>query len=413
MRTSFSWFAVLMMALAVTGCPKKDDASKDDDEKSSKSKKKKGDDDDKAGDDDDKGSKKKKKKGDDDDKAGDDDDKGKKKKKKGDDDDDKGSASKKPSSKGPFTANLEGTEIKMTFGKAYPSFSGMHVVLSNEKTKCSFAQPSDEAYQVEFDLPPGPSQKFYAGHPVGVKAYWNSQRIKMKLTYGSSHQVTANVEPFKAKEGEHIKGTLDFDIKYEETKQDTSKKTLAYAGAGSFDVEICDDTFSYMKKLVGLSDDAGEDDVAGEFAGDKFKGKTALATVWHDKANDEDYVQSIEFYTSDDVTCNSRWDAWKKESYFKIDYPGGGSSKQKLTGTPQPIDYATFSKPAPGKTLGNSKSFGGSGGSHGWVQFDKLDFKGGGKITGKLVVESAPDAKPEEAGKMKGKFEAKVCASGF
>jgi hypothetical protein len=63
--------------------------------------------------------------------------------------------------------------------------------------------------------------------------------------------------------------------------------------------------------------------------------------------------------------------------------------------------------------MGVTKWFGGIGGRHAWVQFDKLELKGGGTVAGSVVAESGPDAKPEEQGKLAGRFEAKVCASLF
>ncbi|GAC1352708.1 MAG: hypothetical protein NVS3B20_21500 [Polyangiales bacterium] len=405
--SSFSRWVMVVMGLAVIGCPKKEDAAKDDAEKVARRKRKKSAEDDGDGD---KAAGRKKA-------ESDDDAEGKPRtKRNGDDSDDDGSPkTRKPSKTGAFTAALEGTEIPMKFGKAYASFSGLHVTLSNEKTTCKYATPSDEAYQVEFDIPPGPGQKFYAGHPVGVSAMFNSQRIKLKQTWANPYQVTAEIEPFKLKEFEHVRGSLDFDVKFEETKADTSRKVHNYVGSGSFDVEICED-WNNFKKLPGLEADAGETDLGGTFAGEKFKYKTALANVWHDKANDLDYVESIEFYPTDDVTCTSRWDAWKKLNYFVVRSIGGASSKQKLTGTQQPAD-PSFSKPtaAPGGKgmMGATKWFGGAGGRHAWVQFDKLAFNGGAVLKGTAFAESGPDAKPDEQGKIGGRFEAKVCASVF
>ncbi|MFI5300540.1 MAG: hypothetical protein ACHREM_20840 [Polyangiales bacterium] len=423
-KVSVTWLTALMLAVvAAPSCSKKsDDATSDDDKKSKKKKKKSADDDDdsdkkkKKGDDDDDDKKSKKKK-----KSADDDDDSDKKKKKGDDDDDsdkkKGdddSSAKKPKGDGPFAASIEGTDLKFKYGKAYASFGGIHVVLSTEKTKCDFAPPSDDAYQVEFDLPPGPGGKFFSGQPVGVATTFNSQKLKLKLTYAYPYQVTANIDSFKAKEGEHVKGSLGFDIKWIETKADTSKKTYAYSGAGNFDVEICSD-WQNFKHLEGQPKDPPEGDVEGEYGSEKFKYKTALANVWHDHNNDMDYIESIEFYPSDDVTCSNRWDQWKKVDYFTVRAMGGSGSKGKILGKPQPAD-PSFSIPkemtgGKGK-MGMSHWFG--GGSHrAWVQFDKLEFKGGGAVTGTVYADSASDAKADESGKIGGKFEAKVCSSAF
>jgi len=400
--TSLPWIVLVSLALVSGGCKKKEDASSDDDKAESKSKKKKkGDDDDKASadDDDDKGSKKKKKKGDDDDKGGDD-DAPKKKKKAG----------------GPFAGNIEGEAKTFKYGKAVASYSGLHITLSTEKTDCkSFGAGSDEAYQVEFDLPPGPDQKFFAGHAIGTTAFLNSQRVKLKQSFLQPYEFTVNVEPFKLKEGETVKGNADFSMKYEEIKADTSKKTWEYSGSGDFEVKICDD-WNNFKKLPGLESDAESGPVTGTFDDEKFTYKTALANVWHDKANNVDYVESIEYYPVDDVTCSNRWDQWKKHPYFIIRSIGGANTAQKFTGTQQPAD-PSFSIPKSAKgssaAMPSLKWFGSGGGRRAWVKFDKLDLKGGGAVNGTVFASSGPDAKADEKGKISGKFEAKVCASTF
>ncbi|MGZ3453234.1 MAG: hypothetical protein ACXVEF_26765 [Polyangiales bacterium] len=331
-------------------------------------------------------------------------------------DDKKGDDGDKPRIKkgGPFSGVLEGEAKTFKYGKAVAGYSGIHVTLSTEKTDCkSFGAGSDEAYQVEFDLPAGPDQKFFAGHKIGVSAYLNSQRVKLKQTFVQPYQFTVEVEPFALKEGETVKGSADFHMKYEEVKQDTSKKMWEYSGAGSFEVKLCED-WNHFEKLPGLDGEASSGDVSGTFAGEKFSTKTALANVWHDKTNDVDYVESIEFYPTDDVTCSNRWEQYKKSSYFIVRSIGGANNTQKLTGTQQPAD-PSFSIPK-GKgssATSNTKWFGSNGGRRAWVKFDKLDLKGGGVVSGSVLAANAPDAKPDEKGKISGKFEAKVCASTY
>src|SRR4051812_48609001 len=124
MRTSLSWVAVILMALAVNGCSKKDDASKDDDSSSSSKKK----------------SKSKKASDDDDEEEGDKGKKGKSGKKTEDDEEASNTKASSKKSKGVFTATLEGTEVPMKYGRAMASFTGsLEIVLSNEKVGCSYA----------------------------------------------------------------------------------------------------------------------------------------------------------------------------------------------------------------------------------------------------------------------------------
>ena len=113
------------------------------------------------------------------------------------------------------------------------------------------------------------------------------------------------------------------------------------------------------------------------------------------------------------MTCTNRWDEWKKADYFVVRAIGGASTRSKLLGKPQPAD-PSFSIPkamTPGKGKTGMFHWFGGGGHRGWVQLDTLDFKGGGKVTGIVYADSASDSKPEESGKIGGKFEAKVCSS--
>jgi hypothetical protein len=402
--------SVLTLAIfsgVLPGCPKKDDsASKDeprkkkDDEDKKDKKKKKGDDDD-----DDKGEdKKKKKKGDDDD-----DDKGedKKKKKKGDDDDDDDKGGDKKGSGA--TASIEGQDIEFKYAKAVAGYSGLQLVLSNEKVGCS-GSPSDDAWQITFDLPPGPGGKFFTGGKKGsgVPMYINSQRLKLKSPFVSPYLAVATVDAFKLEEGEHVKGTLDFDKKYQDY---TSKKDFKYSGHISFDAVICKD-WNNFKYLASQPDSVEDGPVKGKYATNAFEYKSALATVIHDSDNDVDYIDQIDFYPTDKVTCAMKYDQRDKDKFFLVRSIGGVGSKKPLNGAPQSGD-ALFSIPEimPGSTskkpMGSWKNFGGAS-RRAWIKFDKLSFGNGDKISGEVYADSV-EAKPEQTGKIGGKFEATIC----
>ncbi len=399
MRPSMSWFAIVALAFAVSagGCSKKEEASSDD-----KSDKKKKDDDD--------GDKKKKKSKDDDDdgkkkKKDDDDGDGKKKKK----DDDDGEKPKK-SAGGALSGTFEGQKLEFKYGRT-STWGGLHLELSTEKVACKGTLP-DEAYTIGFDVPAGPGGKFYAGGDIGVQLYLNNQRIKLKQTYVPAAFTKIHLEEFKLKDGEKIKGSLEFDTKYIEMKGD-DKKEWKYQAGGDFEITICED-YDNFKKVKGgaLEDKAPSGDVSGEHGGEKFEYKTALVIVQKDFNMKKEYVYSVEFYPDADVSCSSRWDDQKKHAYFFVDYLGGSSVTYNFKGSPQPAT-AHMSYPKKGGGLSNWKSFGYSGGARAAIKFDKLSFENGDKVSGSVWAESSSDAKADEKGKIGGKFEGKVCNSGF
>jgi hypothetical protein len=392
MRTAhLPWISLLVLAIAAGGCKKKDDASADESaEKDTKAAKKKA----KA----------------DDDEKGDEDEGGeKKKKKKGDDDDDGKAAKGSAKAGGPLTAKLEGEEVVFKYGRT-SGFGSLRVELSNEKLKCRGGTPSDDAYTLSFELPSGPGGTFYAGYPIGVPVMYNHQRIKLKSSFVRPQFVKLQLDPFKLKEGEHLKGSLSFDHKYVETKGD-DKKDWKYSAAGDFDIEICEDRFNdYKKANVPLAADAPEGDVGGTFAGEKFKAKTVLAIVMKDFSSKKYYVDAIEFYGVDGVDCQNHWTEGRKASYFYLTDIGGGSETTKFEGTKQPAQ-PWFAMPKGKGTAPTLKSFGYTGGRRAWVKLDNLDFEKGSKIKGTVFAESAPDAKAEDKGTIGGSFEAKVCNS--
>ena len=53
-------------------------------------------------------------------------------------------------------ANIEGRPLQLRYGKAYATSDTLHVVLSTEKTSCTFAfaPGTEEAYRIRFELTP-------------------------------------------------------------------------------------------------------------------------------------------------------------------------------------------------------------------------------------------------------------------
>ena len=404
MRTDrLALIALLAVSIAAGGCKKKEEASSDDSEKDKKSAKKK----DKDDESDEDGDKKKKKKGDDDGE----DDGDKKKKKKGDDDGEDGDKKKKKGGGGALTANFEGQEVAFKYGRT-TGFGSLRLELSNEKLPCKGGNPSDDAYTMSFELSAGPDGKFFSGYPIGVPISYNHQRIKLKSTFVRPAFVNLELKPFDLKEGEHIKGSLSFDHKWTETKGD-DKKDWKYTADGNFDIEICDDPFGGYKRVkVPLAADAPEGDVAGKFGPDKFAAKSALVIVLKDYSTKKEYIDAVEFYSVEDVDCANHWTEGRKAAYFYLTDIGGTGETTKFEGTKQPAQ-PWFAAPKGKGQSPSLKSFGYSGGRRAWIQLDKIDFKAKSTIKGKVFAESAPDAKPEDTGKIGGSFTAKVCNSGY
>jgi len=406
--------ALPSIAITIVGCKDKsdDDSSKEDEARKKKRKKKSSDDDDKKKSDDDDKPKKK---------TGDDDDDDKPKKKTGDPDPDdpppKSSGGDKlaptdealkSGSEKNHAVFFEGDKHDLKFGKAYAGYGGLHVTLSTEKLSCSYATPSDDSFTVDFDIPPGPGDAFFAGHAIGLPVYWNSQRVKLKSTYAGPHLVSLTVDPFKLGDGEHVKGSLRFDHKAAVTRPDSSKVTYEYKGIGPFDVVICDD-FQHFAKLKGEPAVAPPGPVSGTFGSTKFEAKSALAIVSRDYSNGGLYIDSIELYPVE-ATCSDRFSLWKSETWLALRSLGGTGNALKLSGQ-QPAD-ATFNLHSLGASSSSPKWFGG-GGRRAWVRIDKLEFSGGSKITGELAVASVPGSKPDETGSIGGHFTAKVCGSTY
>ncbi len=414
------WSALGVTSIASLGCKDKseDDSSKDDEPRKKKKRKKSDDDDDDS---------KKKKKSDDDEpdpkkKTGDDDDKPPKKKVKTGDEEPDPDAPKKSSgdklaptdealkagSEKNVAVFFEGEKHDLKFGKAYAGYGGLHVTLSTEKTPCSYAPPSDDTYTVEFDLPPGPGDNFFAGHAIGVSLFWNSSRVKLKSSFGNPNVMSLTVDPFKLAEGEHLKGNIRFDAKTQVSQPDGTRPTYEYKGIGPFDVTICDD-YSHFSKLKGEPATAPAGNVSGTFASNKFEAKSVLAIAIRDYSNGGEYIDAIEFYPVE-ANCSDRFSLWKSESWFVVRQIGGTHKSNKLTGQ-QPAD-ATFNLHT---TLGGSstpKWFGG-GGRRAWVRLDKIEYTSSSKISGEVMAASMPGVKPDETGQIGGHFTAKVCGSAF
>jgi len=305
---------------------------------------------------------------------------------------------------GPLVMFVEGETPVFRYGRAQLGWGGLHVTLSTEKIGCSYATPGDESYQIDLDLSPGPGGTYYAGHAIGVAVSWNSARLKLKQTHAGPHQTKLLLDPFVAKDGEHLKGTLWVDQTTKVSRPDGTRVQYDYRARGSFDLVICPG-YGAAVGLDPLAKTAGPGLVTGTFGGHAFTAKSALAFVQKDWSSGLHYLDSIELYAVEEPPCSDRYKLTATE-HLTVRAIGGSGTLFPLTGQ-QPMEPAfTVPKTIPGGS-GYPKWFGG-GQRRGWVQFDAFDLSAT-KLSGDLFAESSPGSKPEETGKLTGHFSAKIC----
>jgi hypothetical protein len=315
------------------------------------------------------------------------------------------SSSGAPSKLGSFIADLDGRTFALGGIKIVPYANYLHVILSSGPLDCD-KTPRDEDVVVELDLAPGPGGKFFAGQKQGVPVRWSSAKLPFKWAQATPYQTIATVEPFALAAGEKLKGTLEFSLSYTDPREDAGAH--AYKASGGFEGVVCPD-FNGFKTLKGSPEDAGAAPFAGAFGSQKFAYKKALAIVFKDLQSREEYLESIELYDDDNVTCANRYDKKNNARYVSVTSIGGAGAAHALGGT-QAAD-ASFSTPGhekPGEKKGGGKwHF--FARRRAWVRLDKYAFKGGEVLTGSVFAETTPDTKADEAGLMQGKFEAKIC----
>ncbi len=307
---------------------------------------------------------------------------------------------------GAFALYAENETPVLKFGRAQFSYGSLHVTLSTEKIGCAWATPGDDAYQINFDLAPGPGGTYFAGHAIGTQVSWTSSRLKLRQSHAGPHQTKIVVDSFVPKDGERIKGTVAFDTAAKIVRPDGTRVDYEYRGRGAFDVSICPGTSGSLTGLDALSPVATIGPVKGTYGGRPFVATTALAFVQKDWTTGAAFLESIELYAGPPVTCADRWSKAASTERLVVRAIGGGGTKFVLTGT-QPMEPA-FNVPKPAGGTGYPRLFG-SYQRRGWIKLDALDVSSGATLKGELVAESAAGSKADETGKMSGQFAAKVC----
>jgi hypothetical protein len=314
-------------------------------------------------------------------------------------------ASAPPSKLGSFAGSLEGRPFSIGGAKVVPMANYLHVVLSTGPLDCDKSSREEDVV-LEADFAPGPGGKFLAGQKQGVPVRWTAKQ-PFKWSQATPYQTIGTLEPFKLAAGETLKGTLEFSLRHVVPTDDAGARV--YEAKGTFEAPICPDP-SGFKTLIGTPEDAGTEPFGGTFGGQKFTYKKALAIVFKDLRSSEEYVESIQLYDDDSITCQNRYDEDKKRKARYVSFTSiGGAGASHVLGGAQSAD-ASFSSPG-GKGAGAKWQF--FARRRAWVKLDKYAFKAGETLTGSLYAETTVDAKPEEAGKMQGRFEAKICNLGW
>ena len=129
-----------------------------------------------------------------------------------------------------------------------------------------------------------------------------------------------------------------------------------------------------------------------------FTARSALAFA--QKQGDTSLIASVEPYADAGVTCANRI-KHPHSTMVHLGDIGGTSDALHLTGTPQPASMSFRIGDEVHYALDDSST---------WMQLDKLSYAAGDRLSGRAVVATSPQVKPEDAASLGGTFDAIVCA---
>ena len=311
---------------------------------------------------------------------------------------------------GPLVGTFEGRSVVLRYGKAFPRLGALHVVLSSAPTSCasSTGAGDDDAFDVELDVPPGPSASFFSGKTIGVQAWFHDRRTLLKQEYARPYQTRLSLAPFTLGRDARLRGSFELKTVYAETGQAGAKVTYDYVASGDIDAEICASPGGFGE-AVGATDEGDLDrNAAGTIGGKPFEPQGAIATVYVDPYSGESYLYALSFYPVK-VTCATRFAIENGNPAFAFKSIGGTGNTRRLLG-PQPAD-AYLSIPEIAKGAAKSAAVTHALGRRAWIDLDHLDYTPGGTVSGKVFAASTDDAHPESSGRIGGVFRAIVCTS--
>jgi hypothetical protein len=260
---------------------------------------------------------------------------------------------------------------------------------------------------VNFDLPPGPGGRYFAGQPVGPHVVgFSLPGGHPKDSFALGPQTTkVSLEPFKAEKGSRVRGSIEFHSRSspQQTRLasgDTNRYT--YDGKGSFDLLLC----KVPDKLpASAPDKADAAAVTGTVAGAPFTAKSALAFVFADDRSPKDgafALHNVELYPDAGVTCATRTREKLSVDSGEI---GGANTTAPVLNAPQPV---SFSQDVSSSTARGGRKVSEAGLGSGWVSLDAIDLTDGGHVKGMMFVVGEGKQKKNQA-KLGGHFDATVC----
>lgn len=293
--------------------------------------------------------------------------------------------------KGPLKITVEGAEVAFPYGRVEVDFgTGNGVIrLSDKPLACTGSDPSD-ATTIGVPIEPGPGGKYILGTPMTVPgAIATGPAIK---TPWDGRTVTLTLAEVSAEAGKRVKGAIAVDMLAE---ADPSKPIAK--GGGELDLEVCAALAPKQVKLPELATTPLE----GKIAGAPFTPKTVLARVV--KIPGGNAIDTI-FLFPDAADCSSMMDAFSGRRAAVLVSVSGLNDRLNLSGAPQPASLSLSKLPESTR----STTYGGIE-SNTWVEVEKLAFKPGDTVRGRLVSMTHSDPKPAVEHALNGVFEAKLC----
>ncbi|MFO0619664.1 MAG: hypothetical protein U0414_44180 [Polyangiaceae bacterium] len=310
---------------------------------------------------------------------------------------------------GPLKLTVDGQELVFKSGVLKGGFASKTLTLTlstNETLQCK-GYDVGENY-LELDIAPGPDGDFYADQtvPTGLTV-----RVAQTPLVTPWHTGKIRVSAFK-QGAEKVTVGLRVDAKIERFDSKNQKVVRAISGGGTLDVAACwDDERMKQAFPVTKVPAATTNAVAGKFGSAEFAAKKAFAYLAHDALNDVDYISSIEFFDSDQATCDNTsmgvFMPGRIDGLRVLVYPSL-TSRRKFLGVAEPTPIAVNKQEGTRESL---LTFGSIHGPIGVVTLYQAELKEGAVIKGMVAGATGPlpdDHKEEEAW-LAGQFEATVC----